>query len=321
MSGIWSYSNQSINDLNGKPYVGAKAYFYDAGTTTPQDVFQDYGLGVEHPNPVEADGYGRFPAVYLDEANSFVKVRVTTRGGSLLFQQDSIPIIGPEGGGGGDPVAPVDPTALFTTGDWKGSHRTGTLAGWVRANGRTIGSATSGATERANADCRALFEHLWGQNLETQPVSGGRGASAGADWAANKTITLPDWRNRSPYGLDAMGSGSSSGRIPSGAITSSGGGPDVLGSTGGAATHTLVEAEIPTHDHNVSANQDSHSHSIPLQLGLSAATGAGTRGVDPSAGSTGTADPAITITEDAFGGGGAHNNMSPFFLTTFYLKL
>ena len=118
-----------------------------------------------------------------------------------------------------------------------------------------------------------------------------------------------------------MGSGSSSGRIPSGAITSSGGGPDVLGSTGGAATHTLVEAEIPTHDHNVSANQDSHSHSILLQLGLSAATGAGTRGVDPSAGSTGTADPAITITEDAFGGGGAHNNMSPFFLTTFYLKL
>lgn len=73
--------------------------------------------------------------------------------------------------------------------------------GWLNLQGGTIGNAASGAGARANADTAALFAYLW-NNLSNSvaPVSGGRGANAAADFAANKTITLPDWRNRKPMG-------------------------------------------------------------------------------------------------------------------------
>lgn len=69
--------------------------------------------------------------------------------------------------------------------------------GWVKANGSTIGSAASGAT-RANADTAALFEVLWNISAFAILTSAGagstRGASAAADFAANKRLTLPDLR-------------------------------------------------------------------------------------------------------------------------------
>ena len=73
-------------------------------------------------------------------------------------------------------------------------------AGWVTRNGETIGSAASGATNRANADTEALFAHIWGETSNTgdfviQDSSGSpttRGASAAADFAANKRMPLPD---------------------------------------------------------------------------------------------------------------------------------
>jgi hypothetical protein len=46
-------------------------------------------------------------------------------------------------------------------GDLKVRYGTGVLSGFVRCNARTIGSATSGGTERQNADTQALFEYLW----------------------------------------------------------------------------------------------------------------------------------------------------------------
>jgi microcystin-dependent protein len=105
-------------------------------------------------------------------------------------------------GGGGT----VDPTLLFSTGDVMWIPASGTKTAWVRLNGRTIGNAASGATERANADTSALFAFLWANNSNAvAPVSGGRGASAVADYAANKTIGLVDMRGRVPAGLDDMG--------------------------------------------------------------------------------------------------------------------
>ena len=67
--------------------------------------------------------------------------------------------------------------------------------GFVMADGRTIGDAATGATNRANADCLTLFTLLWGITADGHcPLPGGRGASAAADWAAHKAITLPDHR-------------------------------------------------------------------------------------------------------------------------------
>jgi phage-related tail fiber protein len=82
-------------------------------------------------------------------------------------------------------------------------------AGWVAANGGTIGNAASGATNRANADTVQLFVALWGtldstlfpiQDSTGAPTT--RGVTATADYAANKRLPLPDARGEFPRGWD-----------------------------------------------------------------------------------------------------------------------
>ena len=82
-------------------------------------------------------------------------------------------------------------------------------AGWVKANGGTIGNASSGATTRANADTSSLFSLLWSEfdntALPIQDSSGAastRGASAAADFAANKRLPIHDARGEFIRGLD-----------------------------------------------------------------------------------------------------------------------
>lgn len=82
-------------------------------------------------------------------------------------------------------------------------------AGWVKANGGTIGNAASGATTRANADTANLFAFLWtnldNTNFPIQTSSGvptTRGGSAAADYAANYRLPLPDRRSNVARGFD-----------------------------------------------------------------------------------------------------------------------
>jgi hypothetical protein len=98
------------------------------------------------------------------------------------------------------------------TGDEKFSFATA-CAGWVQAHGGTIGSAASGATARANADTQNLFTLFWNTyNNATLPIqdSAGapsvRGASAAADFAANKRLPVFDIRDRAMRGA-SNGSG------------------------------------------------------------------------------------------------------------------
>lgn len=234
MAGQWPRSRSQEIGTNGRPAVGLRAYFYESGTSTPLATYSNYTLGAENPAYVETDGYGRWPSVYFDDAtNQFYRQRVTTSGGVVLYDDDTVPILGP-GDGTEDPVAPIDQDGLMITGDFIASHRTGTRSGFVRANGRAIGSATSGATERANADTEDLFTFLWAQDSNLT-VSGGRGANAAADWAADKTIALPDWRGRTPAGLDDMGNSAA------GILT----GVTTLGESGGSEDYTLVAGDIP----------------------------------------------------------------------------
>lgn len=119
----------------------------------------------------------------------------------------------------------------FTTGDVKLTWKTVADSGWIMHTDGTIGSATSGATY-ANAAAQALFLLIWDNFADAQaPVVSGRGASAAADWAANKRITLPKALGRS-IGVAGAGSG----------LTSR-----TLGVTTGAET---VTAEMPAHTHS-----------------------------------------------------------------------
>lgn len=52
-------------DTNGDPVSGAKAYFYEAGTTTPLDTYSDSALSTPNANPVIADSAGRFGDIFV----------------------------------------------------------------------------------------------------------------------------------------------------------------------------------------------------------------------------------------------------------------
>src|SRR5512136_777203 len=112
-------------------------------------------------------------------------------------------------------------------------------AGWLLEDGKTIGGASSGATARANADVEELFTLLWnGTDNTTFPIQNSsgtpttRGASATADFAANKRFPLPDSRGRVKIGY-GQGAG----------LTNR----NILGEGIGEETHILTLAETPTH--------------------------------------------------------------------------
>lgn len=95
----------------------------------------------------------------------------------------------------------------FTTGDVKVTLKNTADTGWILGAAGTIGDGSSSATIRANADTSALFQLIWNNWIDTYaPVSGGRGASAAADFAAHKRITLPDMWGRA-MGIAGQGTG------------------------------------------------------------------------------------------------------------------
>ena len=186
------------------------------------------------------------------------------------------------------------------TGDIVPSYRT-TKSGWVLLTGGTIGNGSSGATLRANADTSLLFEQLWtvcnNTVLPIQDSSGvasTRGASAAADYAANKRLPVPDWRGRVPAGVDNMG-GTAANRLINvfdGTIT---------GNFGGTERHTLTIPEMPSHDHTTN------------QL-INAAAGSTGPGMVNQAGL-----PEGSV--NATGGGGPHTNTQPSITVNWFIKL
>jgi microcystin-dependent protein len=306
-------------DLTGKVMPGCLLYVYQAGTVaTPQNAYQDTGLTNLQPNPMTCDASGRIPQWFV--ADGLIKLRLTTSTGTQVFVGDNLLVIGPSSGGGGG-GGTVDPTTIFSTGDTKAMYGTGPVSGWVRMNGRTIGSATSGATERANADTNALFLYLWAADANLA-VSGGRGASAAADWSANKTIALPDLRGRVLSGLDDMGN-TDSARQAAGALGSC---RFTLGCAGGESTHTLAASEIPSITSGGTASVTSTSGSVitgNLTANLiSGGTGASFQGIQVGSSGSGalssTGSASVTSTNTS---GGSHNNMQPTMLATYYIKL
>lgn len=318
MAGSISLSlSQQFNEF-GAPLSGGRLYFYAAGTTTPQSAYQDVALTLPYANPIELDSAGRIPPFYL--ADGQIKIRLTDSAGVVQVAADNLLVVGASSGSGSPPS--VDATTILASGDFKLRYGTGALSGFVRANGRTIGSASSGGTERANADCQSLFEYLWGAD-STLSVSTGRGASAADDWAANKNITLPDLRGRTIAGLGDMGS-TDSGRITSGNF---GANPATLGAVGGAEKHPLSVAQIPTLTTASTGTATAPSNNFATgtnvnNIGYQAgATNVNILG-NPGAGDS-TADVSVSGTTSGTGGatGGDHLNMQPTMLMTIYIKL
>ena len=295
---------------SGKPLRGGKLSFYQANTTTPQLAYKDVGLTLPHPNPITLDGAGRVPSFYL--ADGLVRVRLTNARGSVQFDEASLLVIGPSAGGGGGGGS-VDATTVFQTGDVMWLDVDVVRLGWVRDNGRTIGSAASGATERANADCQSLFTFLW-QNFDTTlcPVLGGRGGSAASDWAADKQITLPDKRGYVTGGLDTMGN-AAAGRLSAVPILS--GGVTTPGSLIGEPTHAQTVNEMPSHNHGGETGDPTTSPSVGAAVASQGNSGVG------NFYAVNTTLPAHHHTIASQGGGQAMNVTQRTVLGTFYRKL
>ena len=238
---LWPHSNTVARTNADRRAPGALAYFFEAGTTTPRATYQDADLTTPHAHPVVADAYGRFPAVFIDFGS--YRERVKTAGNTQLWDTDDIPNPAPP-----DATEGVPDEQLLQTGEVFFKFANGVRTGAVRANGRKIGNAVSGADERANADCEALFIELYQSmdNTACPVLPGGRGANAPADFATNKTITLPDLRGRTPFGLETMGAaaaGRMSSTVPGYAAASNG---TLPGYAVGLNTHQLTVSELAT---------------------------------------------------------------------------
>lgn len=303
-------------DSSGTPLAGGRLSVFIGGTNTLALTYQDIGLAILSTNPLIADVSGRIPLFFV--ADGTYKVRLTDQFGDVTnggFEYPQCPSIGASTSGGGGSA--VDPTTILSTGDLKSQLSSGLLTGWVRCNGRTIGNAVSGASERASADTQALFIYLWTSFSDAIcPVLGGRGASALVDYNNGKQITLHDARGRALVGLDDMGN-IAAGRL-NGVVFAPGSTATLGGGQGGEGTHTLIKAELS------SAGQTApdHLHAItPMQqtnITVQAGSGNNFSFYQPS-GSINTALASIALSQ--LGNDQPHNNMPPFLLGTVYIKL
>jgi hypothetical protein len=70
---------------------GSKLYFFQTGTSTPQDVYTDEALQVAHSSPVVADGSGVFAPIYLDPTLPDYRVSHYTSADVLIYTVDDVP--------------------------------------------------------------------------------------------------------------------------------------------------------------------------------------------------------------------------------------
>lgn len=162
-------------------------------------------------------------------------------------------------------------------------------AGWLLCDGSVVAQATYPALFSA-------IGSVWN--------TGGEGAG---------NFRLPDFRRRAAVGSGGTGSGTLG---------------NAVGNTGGEETHTLITAETPSHNHDIthshSVSDPNHSHTEGGYSNLAggstffvrADTGGSPTLQAPIAPNTGSSATGLSVNtfsgnSGTTGGGGSHNNIQP----------
>ena len=111
------------------------------------------------------------------------------------------------------------------------------------------------------------------------------------------TFNLPDLRGRVPVGVDGA-----AGRIAAN---------DALGNTAGAETHALSTAELPAHTHGAG------SYVVSVSNPVNTTTGGGAHRYSNAGGSS----VSVTGTSGSTGSDTAHNNLQPYQIVNYMVKI
>ena len=174
-------------------------------------------------------------------------------------------------------------------------------SGWINCAGESISKSNVNPTTYYGDYYENLFVLLWTYCSTSVVLPGGKGASANADWDANKAITVPNMAGRTVVG---HGIGNSSFNTSTGSVV-------------GAETVTLTESQLPKITPTVT--DPGHHHAFTaMQPTTTADYHSGSYGTDNKSANTQSATTGITI--EPFGGGQAHSNVQPSFVVRYIIK-
>jgi microcystin-dependent protein len=130
------------------------------------------------------------------------------------------------------------------------------------------------------------------------------------------TFNVPDLRGRTLFGLDNMG-GTAAGRL-TGSNTGNISSPTTLGSTGGEENHTLLTAELASHNHGIT--DPGHTHPAPVTNNGAGYNSNGDtfQTIGQTVTATGSSTTGIAINDT--GGGGSHNTTPPAMVINWIIK-